>query len=647
MWLRDALPHDLPGARVLTYGYDTRLADSNSFQNLEDVALTFRASLRIALGSRPPDRPLIFIAHSLGGLVLKQALIQMASEDRVDRRIFQSTYGILFFGVPNQGMDISSLLAMVGSQPNLPLLTMLSKDSGSLQGLVKKFRTVFDFKDSEIVSLYETYASPTARKDALGKWSMSGDHAVLVDRFSARSGRLWEESHSFLQPIGRNHSDMVKFSEYDDLNAIAGDFLIRFARAAPAVIRDRVNRLESSTTSSASDKAATAKLERPSSSGPGICNNENDLEIFANAGFDIEDRSSRNLGLTWAARKGHVSLARRLLHRGTTIEHKDVGGWTPLHWAAFTASLGLFRLLLSRGAKCSAKTNSNNSTLHLVCSFGKNVKDRESDDYIGSSPDRVAICLELLDHGIRVDVLNASRATPLLCAAECGLDVMVRVLISRRATLIQGKAYYCKALLGAAAHGHLGVVITLIETLTKDYPRELSCSLFVAASKGMESAVKVLLDAGLMINSVEQYGNTALIAAAFYSHERIVRLLLDEGADIEAKNSHGETAMHWAVMHTFPQDRNTMSQPDTIQLLIDRGANLRAKSKHGTSVLHVAVKSNNLIAVNMLLEAGADPLSRNDFGQLPLDLALREGYKEVEERLRLELPLIEGNKRNR
>ena len=41
MWLRDALPHDIPRARVLTYGYDTRLSDTNSFQNLEDVALRF------------------------------------------------------------------------------------------------------------------------------------------------------------------------------------------------------------------------------------------------------------------------------------------------------------------------------------------------------------------------------------------------------------------------------------------------------------------------------------------------------------------------------------------------------------------------------------------------------------------------------
>lgn len=37
MWLRDALPLDLPNARILTYGYDTRVIRSSSFQNLTDL----------------------------------------------------------------------------------------------------------------------------------------------------------------------------------------------------------------------------------------------------------------------------------------------------------------------------------------------------------------------------------------------------------------------------------------------------------------------------------------------------------------------------------------------------------------------------------------------------------------------------------
>lgn len=239
MWLRDALPVHLPKARILIYGYDTKLADSSSFQNLADVASRFRVALRINLGTLPRTRPLIFIAHSLGGLVMKQALVQMSSGDIADTRNFTATFSILFFGVPNQGMDISSLLAMVRDQRNLPFLTMLSKDASPLQELIDRFRELFHFRDSYIYSFYETYASPTVKKDDAGKWSMSGDFAVLVDRYSARSGRSWEEDKSHLYPISSNHSGMVKFSEYSEDCAYVLNILELCAKMAPTIIAAR------------------------------------------------------------------------------------------------------------------------------------------------------------------------------------------------------------------------------------------------------------------------------------------------------------------------------------------------------------------------------------------------------------------------
>jgi len=46
MWLRDSLPHDVLGLRVLIYGYDTRLPDSKSSQGLEAISSSFRTALR-------------------------------------------------------------------------------------------------------------------------------------------------------------------------------------------------------------------------------------------------------------------------------------------------------------------------------------------------------------------------------------------------------------------------------------------------------------------------------------------------------------------------------------------------------------------------------------------------------------------------
>jgi hypothetical protein len=76
MWLRDGLANDLKaeGVRVLTYGYDSHLVQNKSFQNIEDVASTFRVALSAIrrTGHHAMPRPLVFIAHSLGGIVLKE-----------------------------------------------------------------------------------------------------------------------------------------------------------------------------------------------------------------------------------------------------------------------------------------------------------------------------------------------------------------------------------------------------------------------------------------------------------------------------------------------------------------------------------------------------------------------------------------------
>jgi hypothetical protein len=50
MWLRDSLPYDLPGARILVYGYDTRLEGSKSFQNVRTLAGQFRTHIKAIKG---------------------------------------------------------------------------------------------------------------------------------------------------------------------------------------------------------------------------------------------------------------------------------------------------------------------------------------------------------------------------------------------------------------------------------------------------------------------------------------------------------------------------------------------------------------------------------------------------------------------
>ncbi|KAF4302999.1 hypothetical protein GTA08_BOTSDO08663 [Botryosphaeria dothidea] len=228
MWLRDKLPDDFQRARIFTYGYDTQLVGSDSFQSISDLATSFCHTLH-AMRSQPGGRrrSLVIMAHSLGGILVKQALIQMSDSAEKSYRdiLHRALKGIVFFGVPNQGMNISSLLPMVGSNANLHLLSTLGDKfnatflhSPFLQDQAQRFQAILDHapphhpftqtRATPLVSFYETKLSPTAVEGADGQWRMAGPPAVLVSKESATHGRPY--GHDVV-PVDKTHSELVKF----------------------------------------------------------------------------------------------------------------------------------------------------------------------------------------------------------------------------------------------------------------------------------------------------------------------------------------------------------------------------------------------------------------------------------------------------
>lgn len=120
MWLSDSLPKDMSMARVMIYGYESRLEGSSSFAHLGDLASSLkRAIYRL----RSEKKRIVLIGHSLGGLLIKETVIQMAgvASDQLAHIV-----GAVFFEVPNDGMSIESLIPMVGDQPNRFLLESIS-----------------------------------------------------------------------------------------------------------------------------------------------------------------------------------------------------------------------------------------------------------------------------------------------------------------------------------------------------------------------------------------------------------------------------------------------------------------------------------------------------------------------------------------
>lgn len=88
------------------------------------------------------------------------------SEKKEHQRVLRTIYGIAFFGVPHLGMDVTELIAMSELGPNLGLLTSLRHlNSPVLDRQKRKFHQALGAKgDREVISFYETLASPTAKK---------------------------------------------------------------------------------------------------------------------------------------------------------------------------------------------------------------------------------------------------------------------------------------------------------------------------------------------------------------------------------------------------------------------------------------------------------------------------------------------------
>lgn len=78
LWLRDLFPHDELKARVLAYGYgtDTLLNPGGTADGILPCATNLIAELcAFRELSNTSKRPIIFICHGFGGILLKRALV--------------------------------------------------------------------------------------------------------------------------------------------------------------------------------------------------------------------------------------------------------------------------------------------------------------------------------------------------------------------------------------------------------------------------------------------------------------------------------------------------------------------------------------------------------------------------------------------
>lgn len=160
MWLRDSLPADLPNHRAILYGYDTKLQGSQSKQSIHDLGVMLMGSIaEFRHSTQTTQRPIVFIGHSLGGLVVKEALVH-AHRLGNKTNLCQACHAILLFGVPNLGLRYDQLRTIVKDNPNKALIESLLVDGDSepsdymrrISDQVSESCTGYDY---EVVTFYE------------------------------------------------------------------------------------------------------------------------------------------------------------------------------------------------------------------------------------------------------------------------------------------------------------------------------------------------------------------------------------------------------------------------------------------------------------------------------------------------------------
>jgi hypothetical protein len=155
----------------MTYGYDSNIrhkfgapASKNTVYDLGyELLINLEAKRRSA-----PVRTLIFVAHSLGGIVVKEALRRgeaCRNQHKHLYHIYDATAGIVCFGTPHCGADprglvhrvAEKILRVAGWTVNGQLLDSLLPSSDRLRELRDEFSRMSREKNWMLYSFQEQY----------------------------------------------------------------------------------------------------------------------------------------------------------------------------------------------------------------------------------------------------------------------------------------------------------------------------------------------------------------------------------------------------------------------------------------------------------------------------------------------------------
>ncbi|MCX4094623.1 alpha/beta hydrolase [Nocardia sp. alder85J] len=174
------------------FEYATPVLRSSPLRRIPDLA-DIASNLREWLRGLPPDRPVVLITHSMGGLVVQRFLAERVRAGRLDE--LSGIAGVVMFSCPNQGSEIFLALRRnmpFWRHPQERRLRPLSAEVAEAQQIV-----------IERIVHAATAAAPARR---IPIWAFAGDSDRVVLPQSAKS--VFADEYCFTLP--GDHSSIIR-----------------------------------------------------------------------------------------------------------------------------------------------------------------------------------------------------------------------------------------------------------------------------------------------------------------------------------------------------------------------------------------------------------------------------------------------------
>ena len=267
--------------------------------------------------------------------------------------------------------------------------------------------------------------------------------------------------------------------------------------------------------------------------------------------------------------------------------------------------------------------------------------------------------LTLIRHGSNVNVKSHDGMTPLHCAAISGSTGVAAELVDAGADVNEHDRLGYTPLHLAALQGHSELVAQLLPLTNRMVRSRRRTVLHLAALKGDVNILqKVLEHRPDELTAVDMHGLTPLHLSAWCGHEEASLFLLDKiketGNSLEPADMEGMIPIYYAalggfqdlsqkmlleindgisVMNTSNLYLNCAAAGDCGNLIHDLTSKYLGLLEQGANkdvlhlALHRAAEHGSAIAIERLLEAGADPTAPDRAGLTSLHLAARNGHE--------------------